>query len=158
MFLHVFFFLDSFVKITLLFFKPLIFPAHISAIITLPQELPGLYPCYINFYHYLQSFSNILTNLFRFFPPPQVCPPLVAPVPAVLVPLAERQWRPRWAVSWKKSLGGVNHPQTAQLFKWNMIIYLDISMVSGRCISDFMIDFPKNMYTIVYHVFNYGLW
>lgn len=29
--------------------------------------------------------------------PPEVCPPLVAPVPAVLVPLAERQWRPRWA-------------------------------------------------------------
>lgn len=29
--------------------------------------------------------------------PPEVCPPLVAPLPAVLVPLAERQWRPRWA-------------------------------------------------------------
>ena len=45
----------------------LIFPAHISAIITLPQELPGLYPCYINFYHFLQSFSNILTYFNQSF-------------------------------------------------------------------------------------------
>lgn len=69
MFVHVFFFL--LIPLSKSHFYSshlhLIFSAHISAIITLPQELPGLYPCYVNFYHVLQSFSNILTYFNQSF-------------------------------------------------------------------------------------------
>ena len=126
MFLHVFacfcmfFFLDSFVKITLLFFKP---PSNISGSYQrdnhsssrTSRSLSMLY----QFLSLLAIFCQHFNQSFQMFSTsPGVSPtgstgtsgsgaPCGAPMAATLGSVLE------------KTLGGVNHPQTAQLFRWN---------------------------------------